>query len=199
MFKYTRAAIDIVIEDIRRYCNIFKYTSIILTFIYLGYAIYSKSGNFIVNVILLSTLAIYFLFDLFTRNKDNKQLKKIVRRSYKIIKYSMKTFTIGVMVYGIYTASTNVTPISIVLTTLMIIMWAIELLFEMVVEIFEDKKDLIVAGLGKDIDNLKRPVTTVSNFIKKVKGEDIIEDKVDSSKEIKVLEKKIEKDRKVKV
>ncbi len=199
MFKYTRAAIDIVIEDIRRCCNIFKYTSIILTFIYLGYAIYSKSGNFIVNVILLSTLAIYFLFDLFTRNKDNKQLKKIVRRSYKIIKYSMKTFTIGVMVYGIYTASTNVTPISIVLTTLMIIMWAIQLLFEMVVEIFEDKKDLIVAGLGKDIDNLKRPVTTVSNFIKKVKGEDIIEDKVDSSKEIKVLEKKIEKDRKVKV
>ena len=111
----------------------------------------------------------------------------------------MKTFTIAVMVYGIYTASTNVSAISIILTTLMIIMWAIQLLFEMIVEIFEDKKDLIVAGWGKDIDNLKRPVTTVNNFIKKVKGEDIIEEESNSSKEIRILERKINKDKKVKV
>jgi len=199
MFKYTKAAIDIVIGDIRRYCNIFKYISIIFTFLYLGYALYSKSGNFIVNIVLLSTLILYLLFDILTSKKDLKQLKKIVRRTYKVIKYSMKTFTIAVMVYGIYTASTNVTSFSIILTTLMIIMWALQLLFEMVVEIFEDKKDLIVAGWSKDIDNLKRPVTTVNNFIKKVKGEDIIEDKINSSKEIKLIEKEIEKKRKVKV
>ena len=199
MFKYTKAAIDIVIDDIRRYCNIFKYASFVFTFVYLGYAFFTGSGNFVVNIVLLSTLVLYFIFDLFTKNKDLKQLKKIVRRIYKVVKYSMKTFTIAVMVYGIYTASTNVSAISIILTTLMIIMWAIQLLFEMIVEIFEDKKDLIVAGWGKDIDNLKRPVTTVNNFIKKVKGEDIIEEESNSSKEIRILERKINKDKKVKV
>ena len=45
---------------------------------------------------------------------------------------------------------------------------------------------------------MKRPVTTVNNFIKKVKGEDIIDDEP-TSKEIKILEKKISKDKKVKV
>lgn len=198
MFKYTKAAIDIVIEDIKRYCNIFKYGSFIFTFIYLGYAIYSKSGIFAVNIILLSALLFYFIFDVITHNKDLKQLKKIVRRVYKVIKYSMKTFTLGVMVYSIYAASTNVSAISIILATLMIIMWFLQLLLEFVVEIFDDKKDLIIAGWSKDIDNLKRPVTTVNNFIKKVKGEDIIDDEP-TSKEIKILEKKISKDKKVKV
>ena len=116
MFKYTKAAIDILIYDIRKYCNIFKYASIIFTFIYLGYSLYSSSGSLVVNVILLFTLVFYFIFDLYTRNKDLKQLKKIVRRVYKVIKYSMKTFTIGIMVYGIYTASTNVHAITIILT-----------------------------------------------------------------------------------
>ena len=139
------------------------------------------------------------MFDTITHNKDLKQLKKIVRRIYKVIKYSMKTFTLGVMVYGIYTASTNVSAISIILTTLMIIMWVLQLLLEFVVEIFDDKKDLIIAGWSKDIDNLKRPVTTVNNFIKKVKGEDIIEDSSNTSKELRILERKINKDKKVKV
>lgn len=199
MFKYTKAAIDIVIGDIKRYCNIFKYGSFIFTFIYLGYAIYSNSGILAVNIIMLGALLFYIVFDTITHNKDLKLLKKIVRRIYKVIKYLMKTFTLGVMVYGIYTASTNVSAISIILTTLMIIMWVLQLLLEFVVEIFDDKKDLVIAGWSKDIDNLKRPVTTVNNFIKKVKGEDVIEDSSSASKELRILERKINKDKKVKV
>lgn len=198
MFKYTKAAIDIVIEDIKRYCNIFKYSSFIFTFVYLGYSIYSKSGVLAINIIMLLALLFYVVFDFITHNKDLRQLKKVVRRGYKVLKYSMKTFTLGVMIYGIYTASTNVSAISIILATLMIIMWVLQLFLEFIVEIFDDKKDLIIAGWSKDIDNLKKPVTTVNNFIKKVKGEDII-DEQPSSKEIRMLEKKINKDKKVKV
>lgn len=199
MFKYTKAAIDIVINDIKRYCNIFKYGSMIFTFIYFGYSIYVKSGNVIINIVLLSLFGLYALLDLFTTNKELKFLKKFVIRSYKGLKFVTKTFSLGVMIYSIYTAASNVSPISIILATLMIVMWVLQLLFEIVIEIVNDKRDLIVAGWNKDIDNLKKPVSTVTNFIKKVKGEEVIVDDNSASKEIKLLEKKINKSKKEKV
>ena len=195
MFKYTKAAIDIVIGDIKRYCNIFKYGSMIFTFLYFGYAIYSRSGNVIINVILLILFVVYMLLDFLTNNKDLKVIKKFVRRSYKFLKFITKTFSLGVMVYSIYNATTNVSPISIILATLMIVMWVLQLLFEIIIEIFNDKKDLIVVGWNQDIENLKRPVTNVSNFIKKVKGENVVVDENKNCKEIKILEKKINKNK----
>jgi len=198
MFKYTKAAIDIVISDIKRYCNIFKYGSMIFTFIYFGYAIYAKSGNVIVNIVLVSLFGIYALLDLFASN-NFKPLKRFVRRSYKGLKFVTKTFSLGVMIYGIYNATTNVAPISIILATLMIVMWVLQLLFEIVIEIFNDKKDLIVVGWNKDIENLKKPVSTVTNFKRKVKGEKVIEIEDDDSKEIKILERKIKKNKEKKV
>lgn len=199
MFRYTKAAIDIVIEDIKRYCVLFKFGSMLFTFIYFGYALYSKTGNIIVNSVLLGLFILYAFLDFFTHKKDFKPFKKFIRRSYKGLKFITKTFSLGVMVYSIYNATTNVSSISIILATLMIVMWVLQLLFEIVIELFNDKKDLIVAGWSKDIENLKRPVTSVSNFIKKVKGEDIFDEEIEVSKEIKVLERKISKDKKVKV
>jgi hypothetical protein len=199
MFKYTKAAIDIVINDIKRYCNIFKWGSMIFTFVYFGYVLYSKSGNFVVNIVLASLFGAYALLDLLTASKEFKSLKKFIRRSYKSLKLLTKAFTLGIMIYGIYTATTNVSAISIILASLMIVLWALQSLFEIIIEIFDDKKDLIVAGWNKDIENLKRPATTVTNFIKKVKGEEIIEEKNCSMREIKILEKKIKQGKEKKV
>lgn len=198
MFKYTRAAIDIVISDIKRYCNLFKYASIFCTIIYLGYSIFYKSGNFVINIILLVSLLTYSIFEFITHKKDLKLLKRIVRRSYKIIKFTTKGFTLAVMLYSIYMASVNASPISIILATLMIIMWVLQLLFEVIVEIANSKKDLIVAGFDKDMENLKKPVTTVNNFIKKIKGEELVNEN-NPSKEFQTLEKKILKSKKEKV
>lgn len=195
MFKYTKAAVDIIIEDIKKYCNIFKYGSMIFTFAYFIYALYTNNGNVIVNIVLISLFFLYTVLDILTHNKDFKLLKKIIRRSYKSIKLLTKTFSLGVMIYGIYMATTNVSPISIILATLMIILWVLQLLFEIVIEIFNDKKDLLIAGWNKDIENLKKPVTTVNNFIKKVKGEEISEEKSNYPREIKVLERKINKEK----
>ena len=72
MFKYTKAAIDIVINDIKRYFNIFKYGSMFFTLLYFCYALYSKSGNFIINIILLFLFGVYGFFDLLTNNKKFK-------------------------------------------------------------------------------------------------------------------------------
>lgn len=197
MFKYTKAAIDIVINDIKSCCNIFKYGSMIFTILYFGYSLYSKSGNLIANIVLLSLFSFYAILDFFTHDKELKSLKKFIKKSYKSLKMITKTFSLGVVIYGIYTASTNVSAISIILATLMIIMWVLQLLFEVIIGIFEAKKDLIVVGWNKDIENLKKPVTTVSNLIKKVKGEEFDRGS-NESKEMKILEKQINKGKKEK-
>lgn len=199
MFKYTKAAIDIVIEDIKKYCNIFKYSSMVFTILYFIYALYSKSANLIVNVVLLSLFSIYAVLDLFTCKKKLKTLKKFIKRSYKSLKMITKAFSLFIMIYGIYGAATNVSAISIILVTLMIIMWVLQLLLEIFIEIFENKKDLIVAGWNKDVENLRKPVSTVTNFIKKVKGEEIAEADTLNCKEIKIIENKILKSKKSKV
>ena len=123
-------------------------------------------------------------------------MKKRVKKTYKWLKLVIKAFTLSSMLYGIYVASNKIDGITIILATLMIITWVLQLLFEIVIQIFEDKKDLLVAGWNKDIDNLKKPVTAVNNFIKRVKGQEIVEiDNIDN-KEIKILERKINKSNK---
>lgn len=196
MFKYTRAAIDTVVEDIKRYCNILKNGSIIFTLLYFVYVFCTGSGNLTINIVLTALFIVYTFLDLITKNKELKSLKKFIKKSYTWIKFITKTFTLGIIVYGVYTATTHVSPFSIILVTLMIILWALQLLFEIVISIFEDKRDLLVAGWSKDIENLKRPATTVTNFIKKVKGEEIVVSEDPYSKEIKTLEKKLNKDKK---
>ena len=199
MFKYTKTAIDIVVDSIKRYCNIFKYGTMIFTFIYFGYSIYVKMGNVFVNCILLGLFSIYMILDSVVYNKKFKTFYKMVRRSYKGLKFITKTFSLGVMIYSIYTAANNVSPISIILATLMIVAWVMQLLLEIAIEIFDDKRDLIIAGWNKDIEDFKKPVTTVSNFIKKVKGEDVEENNEEDSREIKILKKKMNKDSKLKI
>jgi hypothetical protein len=64
--------------------------------------------------------------DLITKNKELKSLKKFIKKSYTWIKFVTKTFTLGIIVYGVYTATTHVTPFSIILVTLMIILELLE-------------------------------------------------------------------------
>lgn len=171
MFKYTRTAIDIIISDIKKFSTIFNYGSLIFTSAYFIYALVTKTGNFIANIILASLFVGYTIFYFITKSMEMKTAKKIVKRSYKWIKIVIKTFTLGAMIYGIYITTTNVTPISIILATLMIILYVLQILLELACEIVEDKKDLLVEAVAKDMEIVTRPVSAVGNFVKRMKGE----------------------------
>ena len=124
-----------------------------------------------------------------------KTAKKIVKRSYKWIKIVIKTFTLGAMIYGIYITTTNVTPISIILATLMIILYVLQILLELACEIVEDKKDLLVEAVAKDMEIVTRPVSAVGNFVKRMKGEEVVIEEKEPSRELKILEKRMAKNK----
>ena len=195
MFKYTRTAIDIIITDIKKFATIFNYGSLIFTSAYFIYALVTKTGNFIANIILASLFVGYTIFYFITRSMEMKTAKKVVKRSYKWIKIVIKTFTLGAMIYGIYTATTNVTPISIILATLMIILYVLQILLELACEIVEDKKDLLVEAVAKDMEIVTRPVSAVGNFVKRIKGEEVVVEEKEPSRELKILEKRMAKNK----
>ncbi len=194
MFKYTKASIELILEDIRKYGNIFRYGSLSFTSVYFIYALVAKTGNFYANLILAILFFSYTLFDFLTRKRNVKKVKKVVQRSYSVVKFSIRAFTLGATIYGLYTASTNTNPISTVLTTLMIIMWVLQVLMELVGYVFEDKKDLLLAGINKDLENLKKPVTEVGNFFKKVSGQEV-EEETPPSKEEQILERRVQRNK----
>ena len=188
MFKYTKEAINLIIEDFKKYMNIFKYGSLIFTVAYFIYAISMRTGNLIANIVLASLFVAYTIFDFVTSKKEIKEAKRIVKRGYKWSKLLIKTFTLGAMLYGIYTATTNVSAISTKLATLMIILWVLQVLLEIVVEVIEDKVNLVIEAFKEDID-IKG---NIQDAIQKIKGNEIEE-----SRNIKMLTKRI-KDRKEK-
>ena len=209
MFKYTRAAISQIVDDVKKYCRFFKICSLIFTSTYFIYALISKTGFLAVNIILATLFITYSIFELITINKNIKYVKRFVKRSYNWIKIILKAFTLASTIYGIYLTTTNVSPISIIIATLMTIVWVLQLLLEIVIEIIENKVDLLTHAYNQDITDikctLKKPITIVTDKIKKIRGKEIspppekhktiqkLDKRINSPKEMKNNEKQSNK------
>ena len=196
MFKYTREAVNKIIDDFKILSKVFKYTSEVVTVTYLIYSLIAKVGNFYANIILLGLFIGYAIFDFVVSDEGNKFVKKVVKRTVNWTKIMIRAFTLFVLIYSIYTATTNATPTTIILATLMIIVWVLQVLLELVIMVVEDEKDLVLAGLKKDIDDIKRPVTDVGNFFRRVTGQEVVVPDDDEPREIKILKKRMEKRKK---
>ena len=201
MFKYTKEAILQVVEDIKKYCKIFKIGSLLFTTAYFIFVLLTRKGIFWVNLILASLFVIYTIFELATNKKKIKRVRKYVKRSYKWIKIGIKAFTLGSMLYGIYTATVNVSAFSTITITLMIILWILQFLLEIVIEIIENKVDLCINAIKQDIkdvkDTIKKPVKAITNGINKLRGKDI-EPEPTKSKQLLKLEKRIKEKESIK-
>ena len=190
----------LILNDFKKFFRIFKYCSLIFTTIYFIYALTMQIGNTIANIILASLFVLYTTFDIATHKLKIRKTKKVVKRSYKWLKLGIKAFTLGSMLYGLYTATTSVNPISIILATLMIIFWVLQILLELIIEVVEDKWQLLSNSLKQDVEDIKdnfkenfknslketvsqsisnvssaiqKPVKMVSNAIKSKKSKDI--------------------------
>lgn len=195
MFKYTREALAVIVEDIKRYCRFFKYGSLLFSVAYFIYALFTKTGYFVANIVLIVLLSAYTLFDIITTRVNIKYVKRYVRRSYKWINIAIKAFTLGATLYGIYTATTHVSAFSTIIITLMIVLWLAQLLLEIAAEIIENKADLLISAYNQDIkdikDTVKKPITMITNGFRKLTGREIPPEE-EKSKIIKKLDKRIE-------
>lgn len=196
MVKYTKAAIDLTLKDLRLFYNIFKYTFMLLTAGYFAYAIATGLGNLVVNIILLSVVGVYFILDLVVTATS---VRRIIRHGYHWVRLTLTAFTLGTTIYGVYEATTNITPLSIILLTLMIVLWVVQFIFELITIMFEQKRDLILEAIDMDIEEAKgiyqKPVSAVKKFFNRLTGQEekVIEPEENDSRNARRIKKHLNK------
>lgn len=154
MFKYTKAAINLMINDFKKIANFFKVTFILFSLTYYIFSIITNKGNLVINIVLLSIMILYSIFEITTINIDNEKLKYIAKRIFSISKIIVKSISLGVVIYSLYLISEVYSPVSIVILTLTIILWVLQVLLELCIIIFNKYKEYILVAVEKDKQNI---------------------------------------------
>ena len=194
MFKYTTAAYQSVLQDLKKWSVIFTWLLFAITTSYYIYAIVMEKGYLWANILSLSIIVVYTVFDTVTKYTNIKLVNKVSKTIFNWTRILIRAATLTLTVYGLCVATMDqINPIDIILTTLMIIMWILSVLIEIVRNIFNSKKDLFIDAFHKDIEEIKKPITTTTNVVKRIFGKEV-EEKEDSEN-IKKLSKFIYKNK----
>ena len=146
MFDYTKVAFTKVINDFKKLFFVFNIVVQLVYIAYLCYATFFTDKFFKINLSLLAVSVIYFVVFLATRDgsKLSKKVDTAVKRSVKWYKIIVKAFTLGVALYALVDTVNAVKPLSVVLVSLMIIGWVMQVLFELVLYYLESKVDYVI-------------------------------------------------------
>lgn len=174
MLDYTRAAFGKIVDDFKKFLFIFGIAAQAVSLLYLIYALFAPQGILVVNIILLILSTAYLIFLCVQGvNAENKPQKKLAKRIYKWSKLLIKLYTLAVALYALNFTIDNTLGLSVILTALQLIGWVLQVLFEVVSLILEKLYDLVITAIKADLEQVKKPVTTVGNFFKKVTGKEI--------------------------
>ena len=167
MFDYTKAALNKILSDFRKIANGIKITTQLLSIAYLIYALCTGKRFWIANTVLLTLSLGYFAFFFAVEmRKGRKQLKRRVKEIYGWCKRSIKFLTIGIIVYGLVVSKIEFDPLSFLLVVLMVIGWALELLFYIIIKFLEAEFALLMDAVKTDGSNL--PI--IGNYFAKKVG-----------------------------
>lgn len=186
MLDYTKAALKQIVEDFKKVDLVRNVLTQILYLVYLMYAIFAKNGIFAVNLTLFVISVAYFAFFLYMTGQENanKKVTKLAATLFKRCKQVIKLFTLGVMLYGVWIAAENVTPLSMILSSLMIVGWVLQILFEIIIKFFAKRANLIIEGLEADYEGMTKPARSVGNFFKKMTGKEVEEKEITKARMI---------------
>lgn len=124
--------------------NFFKINSLLITLVYFIYALVTERGNDIINIVLTIIYFIYMVITIIGILKNDKDVKKVATKGYKWSKMLIKLFTLVSTLYGIYTATTDVTFVSALMAVFMTSFYLMKLFFSLMVEIISHKVKKVV-------------------------------------------------------
>ena len=177
MFDNTRQAFAGLKRDIDIIKWITEYGTNVLTIIYLSFALIFNIGNFIANVALLIVCGLLLVINLVYGKKElSKKQKKIVKEKtkkaknlLKLCKLVVKTYSLGVILYAMVFSNYTASPIYIIITTLMIIVWIINVMTELIKGIFNLERDRILRGLKEDFDWVEKTKNFANEQVEQIK------------------------------
>ena len=193
MLKYSLAAGNLILEDLKKWNKRLKIIFALFTLVYLVCCIIMEIGMPYINIPLLALFAIYTIFKLITYKRNNVKAEKAITKTYKLATLALKTFTLASTLYGIYIATISINGISIILATLSIIIWVLQVLLEILIAFAEPKIRLLIAGIMEDF----KPIVNAHNLLH-TKENDWLFDYNSYKKEYCKLDEKIKNDQSVK-
>ncbi len=152
MFDNTRRAFEKTKRDFLNFKFGFALATQLTYIAYLIYALCAGVGILWLNIVLLAVSLAYFLYFLLTREaKGREKSRESIRKSFAWLKICAKIFNLGVAVYSIYVAGTNVSVISVCLAGLTSAMVIFGIIFEILIEIIISKYQLLYEAITADI------------------------------------------------
>lgn len=147
----TKTAFQLIIEDFRRYVLIMKWVFLGLSIATIIYGIVTRTGNLVINIVLLGILLMYSVLDtIFRMNADPNPTRKL-RLVYAWIRIALNAAAIASSVYALYSATiSDVKPIEIVLAALSMMMFILKVLLEITLEVLSSKWALLKNAMIMD-------------------------------------------------
>lgn len=164
------------IADFKRCIHIFSTLTQAFTIAYLLYSILSRSGTLWADIPLLIIATAYFIFYIITYKanptKQEKRLYKIAKAWVRRTRLIIRTLTIVVLVYGVFTTVGGATPLSVILLAVTLVGWVLQVLFELVTALVEKYANMFLEAMKADIEPITAPVRKAGDFFKKLAGKE---------------------------
>ena len=198
MFKYTKAIYTKTKRELETALRIFQLGTQVLYIAYLICALLARNSIWYLHLTLLIISLAFLAFDVVTHNNlssvkkekvsffkrktQNNKLKKIrkLRRNIKkwkfYISHLLKAFVLATAFYPIIVSPYSVHPLSVICTTVMAFTWIMQIVFEVLRLILEDRGEMFIEAIRADVEFITKPVNTVKNTINKFFGKEVNED-----------------------
>ena len=178
MFEHTRASVDHILMELRRFVFGYRVTVQSVYIVYLLFAIFVPMGHLAVNIALLAIGVGYLVFTLIFdlgQEKHKRTTRIRVRRWVNYTKLVLKAYALGVVIYTAAISLSHATPISLLMPALTSVLFLIQVIFEVVLYYVESRAQLLMDSMTMDLEPITKPVAQVGAFIKRVKGEEVEE------------------------
>ena len=148
----TKTALELIVEDFKRYALIMKWVFLGFSFGTVIYDIVTKTGNLIINCVLIGVLVIYAVLDTIFKKLKKPDPNKKLRLVYSWVKICLNAAALASSIYSLYTATAGETikPISIVLTTLSLLMFILKVVLEICIDIISSKWKMLKEAMIMD-------------------------------------------------
>jgi hypothetical protein len=205
MFDYTKAIYRKTKKDLDLALSIFQFGTQVLYIAYLIYLVFSANNSiWYLHLCLLIICIPFLIFDLITtknikeiknekisifgKKRHKEKLSKARNKRKNVLRlkfytsHTIKIFVLASSLYRIITSPSSVHPLSIMCTTVMVLLWILQIIFEVLKLVLEGRGELFMEALQADVEFVTKPANAVKNAFKKLTGQEV-EPKKEKSKD----------------
>lgn len=197
MLDYTRAIFNKTKKDLDAVLTVFQFGTQILYIIYLICILFTRSPIWYLYLTLLVISVAFLVFDTVTRsgikslkelgiplfrtNEHKKRLQRTkkkrsnIRRIKFYSSHTLKLMVLASSLYPIIVSPYDVHPIHIICTTVMLLVWIMQIVLEILRLLFEGRLELFYEAMHADVEFITKPVNSVKNAFKKFAGKEVEE------------------------